>query len=192
MGCHGGFSLDEATRRSWYNPEALLNDAGLRPGMVFADIGCGDGFFTFLAAKIVGEMGTVYAVDSDNQAIGRLKAKAEQLNLRNIKAEVASAEKMVFCKSCVDIVFYSMVLHDFSDPARVLLNAKKMIKPSGALADLDWKKVQMQFGPPFAIRFSEQDTMGLLKMAGFKANKLAEVGAYHYLILAKPSSQCPP
>ena len=53
MVCHGGFALDEATSRSWYNPEAVLQD--LRVGMVFMDIGCGDGFFSILAAKKVGE-----------------------------------------------------------------------------------------------------------------------------------------
>ena len=54
MGCHGGFSLDEATRRSWFNPEKVLKDAGLGLGMTFVDVGCGDGFFTILAAQIVG------------------------------------------------------------------------------------------------------------------------------------------
>ena len=75
MGCHGGFSLDEATRRSWYNPDALLND--LRSGMTFADIGCGDGYFTLLAAKKVGETGKVYAVDIDPEGIEKLTSKAK-------------------------------------------------------------------------------------------------------------------
>ena len=65
MGCHGGFSLDEATRRSWFNPETILETAGLRSGMVFVDVGCGDGFFTIMAAQVVGPKGMVYAVDTD-------------------------------------------------------------------------------------------------------------------------------
>ncbi len=75
MGCHGGFSLDETTRRSWYNPEAILQN--LLTGMVFIDIGCGDGFFSILAAKKVGVTGKVYAVDIDASAIERLKLKAK-------------------------------------------------------------------------------------------------------------------
>jgi predicted methyltransferase len=62
MSCHGGFFLEETVRRKWYNPEALLESVGLRSGMFFMDVGCGDGFFTFLAAQAVGETGKVYAV----------------------------------------------------------------------------------------------------------------------------------
>jgi hypothetical protein len=49
MACHGGFSLDDATRRSWYNPEVILQD--LQADRVFVDVGCGEGFFSILAAK---------------------------------------------------------------------------------------------------------------------------------------------
>ncbi len=190
MTCHGGFSLDEATRRSWYNPEAVLKEAGLSTGMVFVDVGCGDGFFSFLAAKSVGQGGFVYAVDSDVKAIDQLKKKAETENLSNIVAKAGVAENTVFCSECADVVFFSMVLHDFRDAVVVLENAKKMLKPEGRLVDLDWKKQRMPFGPPFEIRFSEADVAGLLKMTGFTVKSLMDAGEYHYLITARPSSRC--
>jgi ubiquinone/menaquinone biosynthesis C-methylase UbiE len=186
MGCHGGFSLDEATRRSWYNPEEILNAAGLRKGMVFADIGCGEGFFTLLAAQAVGEAGKVYAVDVDASAIERLKRKASEKGLKNINAVAAEAEETVFCKACADIVFYSMDLHDFNDPVKVLRNAKQMLKASGLLVDLDWKKQEMPFGPPVQIRFSEQKASELMVQAGFKVSSVEEAGRYHYVVTAKP------
>jgi len=159
--------------------------------MVFIDIGCGGGFFSLLAAKMVGESGMVYAVDSDFDAIERLKAEAEREHCSNIRVKNAAAEETVFCTACADIVFYSMVLHDFRDPVQVLQNAKKMVKPTGVLVNLDWKKQQMQFGPPFKIRFSEQDAQGLLKMTGFKVMNVKDAGPFHYLVLAKSSENCP-
>ena len=190
MGCHGGFSLDESTRRGWYNPEAVLIDSGLAAGMVFVDVGCGEGFFSILAAKIVGELGTVYAVDSDAEAVERLKKKADEQNLQNIKVKTALAEETVFCNNCADIVFYSMDLHDFQDAVKVLQNAKKMLKPTGLLVDLDWKKLQMAFGPPVKIRFSEADAAGLMKITGFKVKKVEDAGPYHYVVKASPSTSC--
>jgi len=184
MVCHGGFSLDETTRRSSYNPDDILRD--LHVGMVFCDIGCGDGYFTILAAKKVGEKGKVYAVDTDELAIKKLKQKAENDGLRNIIAKVASAEETVFCTGCADFVFLSMVLHDFFNPAKVLLNSRRMLKHEGRVVDLDWKKQEVPFSPPFKIRFDEAKASSLMREAGFKVDAVSEAGRYHYVVVAKP------
>jgi ubiquinone/menaquinone biosynthesis C-methylase UbiE len=182
LGCHGGFSLDEATRRSWYNPEAILQD--LQADMLFVDIGCGDGFFSILAAKKVGGNGKVYAVDIDASAIERLKQKAKGFS--NITTKVGKAEDTVICRECADFVFFSMDLHDFDDPTKVLQNAKQMIKPKGRLIDLDWKKQEMPFGPPVAIRFSQEKAADLMRSAGFTVTNIEDAGPHHYVVTAKP------
>ncbi len=154
--------------------------------MVFVDVGCGDGFFTILAAQVVGAKGKVYAVDTDASSVEKLKRKLAEKGLTNVKTEVAEAEETVFCHECADVVFYSIVLHDFHDPAKVLLNAKQMLKPSGRLVDLDWKKKRMSFGPPFGIRFSEEQAQTLIKNAGFTVGSVRDMGRDHYVIVAKP------
>ena len=57
------------------NPDKLLKAAGLKSGQKVLEVGCGPGFFTIPAAKIVGEEGFVYAVDVHPLAIRRVKAK---------------------------------------------------------------------------------------------------------------------
>ncbi len=184
MPCHGNFSLDETKRRTWYNPEAILTD--LQAGMTFVDVGCGDGFFSIIAAKKVGEKGRVYAVDIDPSGIEKLQAKAKTLGLNNITAKAGRAEDTVFCTGCADFVFYSMDLHDFNDPAKVLTNARQMVKPTGQMVDLDWKKQEMPFGPPQQIRFSEEKVLEMVETAGFEVKSIGEAGPYHYLIKTKP------
>ncbi len=186
MTCHGGFSLDEVTRRSWYDPEAILREIGVKPGMIFMDVGCGDGFFSLLAAQMVKKNGITYCIDVDSQAIERLKEKANKKGLTNIRVKVGPAEEKPFFTACADIVFYSMVLHDFQDPLQVLANAKKMLKPTGKLVNLDWKKKSMTFGPPEHIRFSEEHASELMRHAGFMVESVKDVGPHHYLIIAKP------
>ncbi len=184
MTCHGGFNLDENTRRSWFNPEAILRSTGLEKGMIFIDVGSGDGFFTMLAAQIVGETGKVFAVDIDPSAIERLRRRAAEKGFKNVKAIVAEAENTIFCEGCASVVFYSIVLHDFHDPLLVLKNAKHMLKPSGKLLDLDWKKKSMSFGPPERIRFSEEKASSLIESVGFKISRVSEAGPYHYVVVA--------
>ena len=185
MSSHRYFG-DETVRRKWHDPETTLKGVGLRSGMVFMDIGCGDGFFAIPAAQLVGEKGRVYAVDTDASAIEKLKDKAAQKGLRNVTATVGAAEETVFCDECAGIVFYSIVLHDFRDPAKVLRNAKLMLKPDGKLVNLDWKKKPMVFGPPFQIRFSEEQASNLIKAAGFTVESARDAGRNFYIVTAKP------
>ena len=185
MSSHRYFG-EETLRRKWHHPRITLEGIGLRSGMVFMDIGCGYGFFTIPAAQIVGENGKIYAVDIDDSAIDRLKSKAKEKGLTNISAKVGEAEEMVFCDECADIVFYSTVLHDFRDPAKVLRNAKRMLKPAGTLVDLDWKKKLTALGPPVRIRFSEEQAASLIRAAGFTIESVKAAGRNFYIVTAKP------
>jgi ubiquinone/menaquinone biosynthesis C-methylase UbiE len=184
-GCHGGFSLDEATRRSWYSPEEALAD--LKEGMTFVDVGCGDGYYSMRTAKKVGPDGKDCAGDIDGARVEMLRDKAQEQGLENIIAVVGKAEETVFFEGCADMVFYSMDLHDFDDPQKVLENARLMLGPSGVVVDLDWKKIKMDFGPPENIRFSEAKVAEMLNKAGLKVESTRSVGPYHYLIVAKPT-----
>jgi ubiquinone/menaquinone biosynthesis C-methylase UbiE len=188
MACHGGFALDESARREWFNPEKMLEDIDLREGMVFVDVGCGQGFYTLLAAERVGKTGKVYAVDADAPAIEQLKGKLAEKGLTNVTAKAARAEETVFCDECADTVFYSIVLHDFHGAAKVLANANRMLKPSGKLVNIDWKKEPMEHGPPLRIRFSEQEAQRLIEAAGFKIETVRDAGRNHYVITAKKTA----
>jgi len=185
---HSHRFFDDEKRRKWQNPEAILVEAGLKTGLKFVDLGCGDGFFALSAARLVGNDGRVYGLDVDGHAIDRLKEKASKEGLKNLTLKVGMAEEKVFCDSCADIVFFGIVLHDFSDPVKVLANAKRMLKPTGRLIDLDWKKKPMDLGPPLQIRFSEEKASNLIMTAGFKIDEIKKEGLYHYLIVATPKS----
>lgn len=176
---------DDVERRAWQNPEQILRSIGLRLGLVFIDIGCGDGFFALPAARIVGARGRVYGIDIDKMKIARLNERARDEGLRNVIATVGRAEDTVLCEACADIVFFGIVLHDFADPQKVLMNGKRMLKPTGRLVDLDWKKEPMQLGPPLHIRFSPEQATGQLRAAGFTIESLTDAGPYHYLIISK-------
>jgi ubiquinone/menaquinone biosynthesis C-methylase UbiE len=173
-------------RRKWQNPEAILAEIGLRPGLTFADLGCGGGFFTLPAARVVGRRGKVYGLDVDAESIASLKKAAAGEGLKNLDLTVGKAEGMVVCPQCADIVFLGIVLHDFQDPARVLENARRTVKPDGILVDLDWDKKPMELGPAIKIRFSREKASRLIRAAGFTVETVKDNGLYHYLIIARP------
>jgi len=182
------FYENEQERRKWQNPEAILKRVGLRKGSTFVDIGCGKGFFTIPAAKLAGRNGKVYGVDVNAEAIDFLNKKANRAGLDNLTLKVGSAEETLLCEACADLVFFGIVLHDFDNVHEVLANARRMLKPSGLLADLDWKKEPMPFGPPLRIRFSEKDAVDIIEKADFKIESAKAIGQYNYLIVARPKT----
>ncbi len=173
-------------RRKWQNPEAILSDIGLRPGFTFIDVGCGGGFFALPAARMVGKRGKVHGLDIDADSIDSLKELAASEGLNNLELAIDKAEELVICEQCADIVFFGMVLHDFQDPAKVLENAGRMVKPAGKLVNLDWKKEPMGLGPPLEIRFSEEKAVHMIEAAGFAVELVKNSGDYHYVVIARP------
>jgi ubiquinone/menaquinone biosynthesis C-methylase UbiE len=180
----GGILRDEQERRKWQNPEDILSEIGLLPGMTFADIGCGQGFFTVPAAKIVGDSGKVYASDISEPNIQKLREKVASEKLKNVILETGKAEDLILCSACADIVFFGIVLHDFEDPRKVLANAHSMLKPFGKLIDLDWSKESSEIGPPLHIRFSEEKAIQLIESSGFHVQVVKKSGSYHYIVMA--------
>jgi ubiquinone/menaquinone biosynthesis C-methylase UbiE len=185
---HSVYDEDEIERRKWQNPEAILSEIGLKLDHTFVDIGCGDGFFTLPAARVVGSSGRIYGLDADPEAIECVREKAAKEGLTNLVLAVGKAEELVFCEACADFVFFGIVLHDFDDPSKVLMNAKRMLKPTGYIVDVDWKKEPMKLGPPLGIKLSEQETINLLEKTGFRIEGVRKSAIYHYIIMAKQCS----
>ena len=148
------FKSNDPERKQWQNPEEILAGAGLRHGMTFIDIGCGEGFFSIPAAHMVGENGHVYAFDINEEAIHQLVIQAGGGTSDHLTTRTGTEKIRVLCEGCADMVFFGIDLHDFNDPEKVLMNARIMLKPEGVLVDLDWKDQPMEFGPPLEKRFS--------------------------------------
>lgn len=177
---------NDVERRKWQNPGAILTDIGVKPGITFIDVGCGTGFFTVPAAQMIGDSGKVLALDINASFIARFQEQINIKHINNLSVSIGRAEDLVLCNQCADIVFFGIVLHDFQNATRVLENAKKMVKASGILVNLDWKKKPMDFGPPLKIRFDEQTAANLIKRAGFNIESIEDSGPYHYIIKARP------
>jgi len=180
------FRADDPERKRWQDPEHILDAIGLAPGMTIVDAGCGEGFFALPAARRAGPQGRVIAFDINPDAVAALQEQAGREGLVHLTARAGAAEETVPCEGCADIVLFANDLHDFADAQKAIENAHRMLRPGGTLANLDWKVLRMDFGPPFGKRLSPQKAAALLQTGGFRILSVQDAGPYHYLILAEP------
>jgi len=88
-----GFDSRSDLRR-WLDREGeeALREVGIRTGQTVLDFGCGSGNYTIPVARIVGEEGTVYALDKNERALDELMQRAESEGLGNISRMDTSGE----------------------------------------------------------------------------------------------------
>jgi ubiquinone/menaquinone biosynthesis C-methylase UbiE len=131
-------------RKLQHNPETILKEAGVREGMVMADLGSGPGFFTIPMARMAGEKGLVYAVDSSQIMLNGLKenvAKSE-VDPNIIKTVNSDVCHTGIPKESVDLVLFANVLHEVEDKKAFFQEVRRIVKPTAIIVDVDWKKIQ--------------------------------------------------
>lgn len=116
--------------------ERIFEEAGIKPGMRVLDYGCGPGSYVSVAAKLVGESGMVYALDSHPLAIESVRRTIAGRRLRNVRTVLSGCE-MWLPDGALDAVLLYDVLHDLGEPTRVLREIHRVLKADGVLSVSD-------------------------------------------------------
>ena len=116
------------------NPYKLLREAGLRQGQKALEVGCGPGFFTIPAAKIVGEEGLIYAIDVNPFAIRRVKNKIAKERLRNVKPSLTNASNTGLPESSIDLAFLFGLRYVAGGLGNVMSEMNRILKPGALLS----------------------------------------------------------
>jgi ubiquinone/menaquinone biosynthesis C-methylase UbiE len=124
---------DNPLRPFFDNPDKTLTEAGIQRGHQVLEVGCGPGYFTIPAAKMVGETGCIYAIDIVPRAIETVVRKLRKSGLKNVKATVADVSVTGLESSSIDIVLLFGVIHRLS-LNQVLPEMHRVLKPEGVIA----------------------------------------------------------
>ncbi len=160
----------------------FLREMGLDLSMTFADIGCGPGFFTEFALKVVGPEGLVYAVDTQQEMLDSLRVRIKAENLIPV---LSQEESLPIEDSCLDFAFSAYVLHEVLSTRDFLCEIKRVMKDNARLLIIDWDKIREEHGPPYGDRISRGQAAESLKEAGFSILKEGVFSTTHYLFLAR-------
>ena len=109
-----------------------------KPGTVAADIGAGDGEFTFAAVEHVGATGKVYATEIDAKKLEKLRAQVTKRKLQNVVVVESKEADTHLPTACCEAIFLRHVYHHLTKPVEFDANLVRSLKPGGRLAIIDF------------------------------------------------------
>ena len=135
-----------------YGPGAhrVLSQAGIKPGMRVADLGCGVGMVTTLLAGLVGPAGEVVGLDFSGAQI----AEARELlppSLSNVRFIEASATNTGLPDEYFDLVYCRFLLIHLAEPEQALAEMHRLLKPNGILVCEDGDLTEAGSEPATAL-----------------------------------------
>jgi ubiquinone/menaquinone biosynthesis C-methylase UbiE len=133
-----GFKMMSFVHETLYSlfrdPYKVLNAAGLESGQKVLEVGCGPGFFTVPAAKIVGEEGSVLALDVNPLAVEHVQRKIETEGVTNAEVTLANAAQTNLPDQSFDLAFVFGFARPIGSMEAVWAELHRLMRPAGTLS----------------------------------------------------------
>ena len=122
-------------RRWLMNPVTTLRGADIQPGQTVVEVGCGTGFFTLPAAKLIGDEGCLVAMDALSDFVEQVLKKVKSADLKNVRVVKRDALNTGLSAATIDTALLFGVLPWPALPLnRLLPEMHRVLKPEGRLA----------------------------------------------------------
>ncbi len=120
--------------------EKAFSVAGVKKGMIAADIGAGSGFIT---EGLIGKGLKVIAVDQSEAMLAEMRKKFS--GAERIEYRLGEAEKLPIPDEAVDYVFANMYIHHVESPQEAIKEMVRILKPGGELVITDMDEHEFKF-----------------------------------------------
>lgn len=189
-----GHRIHGRSSEDFLDAREIIKELKLEGNEVFMDAGCGDGHASFEAVDILSDDGLVYALDVYDASIEDLKNAVEEKGIKNIIPICSDiTDHIDLDDNTVDIILMINVFHGFKACRKIdeaIEELKRITKPGGKIAIMDYKKQEARHGPPYPVRSSPQELEDIFKSHDLKVYSLnneigedIEQGKSHYLII---------
>jgi ubiquinone/menaquinone biosynthesis C-methylase UbiE len=175
-------------REIWQKPELVLQFLGGLEGKVVADIGAGEGFFTFKLIEDAAEK--VIAIDVDayyTHYLDSIKVRRLPAHLQDkLETRLTTPDKSGLKDGEVDVVVIVNTFMYIENHDKYLKTLKDGIKDGGKLLIIDFKKKRTKLGPPSALREPLFQVEDELYKAGYKNIVTNDYALdYQYIVIAE-------
>ena len=101
----------------------------------------------------------------------------------NITAVKTSENTVPLDSGIADLVFMIALHHELENPLLILKESYRMLRPGGKVFIIDWKKEEMQQGPPLGIRCLPEEVKDQLTESHFKDVEMFTELSKHFFVI---------
>jgi ubiquinone/menaquinone biosynthesis C-methylase UbiE len=127
--------MESRFRYRFFGPIRILQGANIQPGQTVLEIGCGTGFFTLPAARLLGDRGSLVAMDILPMSIEAVTKKVRTANLKNVRVVQGDALNTQLAAESLDtILIFGVIPAPMLPMERLLSEMHRILKSSGTMA----------------------------------------------------------
>lgn len=191
-------------RERWESTRKNIERLNIQKGMKIADVGCGPGYYSFKFADIVGEEGSVYAIETNPKHLDFLNHYVNDYGINNVEVVTSSFEGIGLKPDIrVDVVYICSLYHNvyaaFTDEEReeFVGSIRRALGDSGKLIIVDNDLVTGQDLPYHGPYISKDLITAQLYYYGFKLIDTYQFTPQRYVLvfdlvdIPKPEEQAP-
>ncbi len=173
--------LLQSSRLETLDPQIVMTLLPLRVYQSIVDIGCGPGYFTIPLAKYAFD-GKIHAVDVQQEMLDLLGERTEKARLSNVKLLRSTDSKIPLDDASVDGALIVNTLHEANNPKNILSEARRILRKGGWATVVDWRKEEMEAGPPIEERVGRDDVVAVAEEAGLRLISVYDLNAWEYIV----------
>lgn len=174
---------------SFLRPADVLRKIGLRAEQTFIHLGCGAGFWLIPAARIVGVGGKAIGIDIRPDMLAECENRAQRARLgqivQTVRADLEQPPGSALGEAMADLVLIANIIHQ-ADSTKLLQEGKRLLKPDGKIAIVEWDVKASPLGPPPEKRLAQPDMQKIAESVGLHVKESFDASPYHYGLILSP------
>jgi ubiquinone/menaquinone biosynthesis C-methylase UbiE len=127
--------MESRFRYRFFGPANILKGADLLAGQTVLEVGCGTGYFTIPAARLIGEQGYLVAMDIVPESVELVSKKVQVANLKSVHVIKGDALDTGLDSGSFDtVLLFGVIPAPMLPLNRLLPEIHRVLKPEGTLA----------------------------------------------------------
>jgi SAM-dependent methyltransferase len=128
-------AMESGFRYRFFGPDHILHGIEDLRGRAVLEVGCGTGFFTVPAARLIGDQGHLTSIDLLSQSVELVRGKVRAQKLSNVQVLKGDARHTGLATESFDtVILFGVIPAPMLPLAELLPEMHRLLKPGGSLA----------------------------------------------------------